>query len=1042
MTGNGTAASTPDIRLLGPLEVSADGGPPVRLGGPRQRTLLGLLALRAPGVVSVPHLIDGIWGEDPPGSATKTLHAHVAYLRRSLTAGGLAGLITTRPPGYSLAVATDRVDVRRFEDLVRRGRAALASDAVDAARNLREALRLWRGELLADCPLGDWARAESAALREARLYAREDLIAAELALGQHTRMAAELEALVASEPLRERLWELLIIALHRCDRQADALAAYRRARAVLVAELGLEPGPALRRLEASILAGAELDAGVGVPATPASAAPSAGLPEPMESTLPVPLTNLVGRRADIAEVADLLVSRRLITLTGVGGCGKTRMAVAVATTVDDRYESGVRFVDLTGTSDPELLGSMLAATLGLPQRPDLGPLDLLTRHLRPLRLLLVLDNCEHLVDAAAALVESLLTTCPGLRVLATSREALGVPGELAWPVPPLSAPAHRYDRDRRAEVSGGLAGLRDYDAVRLFLDRAAVAAVRELSDADAPALAAICAGLDGLPLAVELAAARTTVLTLQEIAERIHDPGLLRTAKPGNRGHHHALDATIAWSYQLLDPALRSSFRRLAVFQGGFTLDAVEAVSPQAAGRAIDILGDLVDKSLVVVDRRRDRARYRLLETIRRYADERLGEWPEEAAEARRNHAAHYRSLAEDIDKNLHGPELERLLDRLTVEHDNLVAVLAWYAQHGSGLDELRFAAALARYCHLRGRYREGRRWLEEALSRSGDDTTPELARALSGVAYLAFFDCDYASASRHGERALRVQRELGNLPGTARSLSLLASIDRERGRYASALTRYEEVAAIYRNTTDGRDGARDERRAGDEQAILDERGVADTLQMAGFTSWLAGDLERAGRLIDDALARFHLLKDPEGVASARIHLAAVAHYQGQHARARWLAEDALARFRELDFKEGVAWALNIAGLIAQHDGESQRAVDLLRASLEIHCEVGDRWRAASLLEALAGVLARGSEPAVAAELLGAAAAMRDAIGTPVPAQELPARDETMDTVRRTVGDREYYAAWARGETLRLGHLPARLAELAPPDAPQLQLAP
>ncbi|MFJ6194809.1 AfsR/SARP family transcriptional regulator [Micromonospora sp. NPDC092111] len=1023
MTAIGTSPATLDIRLLGPLEVGggdARGGAPPPLGGPRQRTLLGLLALRAPRVVSVSHLIDGIWGDDPPGSATKTLHAHVAYLRRSLAAAGLDRAIVTRAPGYLLAATAEQVDARRFEDLVRRGRAALGSGATVAGVGcLREALRLWRGEVLADCPLGEWARAEAAALREARWYAQEELTAAELVLGQHTRVAAELETLVAAEPLRERLWQLLVTALYRSGRRGDALGAYRRARAVLVEELGLEPGPALRRLETAILAGEPVDATGGVDGAAAVvlADPATGLPESPESALPVPLTSLIGRRTETEEVAGVLAGRRLVTLTGVGGCGKTRLAIAVAARIADRHESDARFVDLSATTDPELLATMVATTLGLPQRPDLSPIDLLTRQLRPHRLLLVLDNCEHLVEPTAALVGSLLTGCPGLRVLTTSREPLGVPGELAWPVPPLTVPAVAGDGSRRGP--GSLAELRGYGAVELFLDRAVLPAVREMHDDDAPALAAICAGLDGLPLALELAAARTTVLTLREIADRIHDPGLLRTTRPGGRGHHHALDATIAWSYRLLDPELRSVFRHLAVFHGGFTLDAVEAVAPRTRGRAVDVVADLVGKSLVVVDRRRAGARYRLLETIRHYAAERLAEGPHELAEARRRHADHYRSLAEDIDRNLHGPELDRLLGRLTLEHDNLVAVLAWSAGNGSGLDELRLAAALARYCHLRGRYREGRRWLEDALTRSDDDASPELARALLGVAHLAFFECDYAGATDHGERALTVHRALANLPGTARSLSLLASVDRERGRYARSGLRYQEAVALYRE-------------------VDDDRGVADTLQLLGFTTWLAGDLDQAGRLIDDALARFHLLDDPEGIASARVHLAAVACHQGHHARARWLAEDALARFRKLGFQEGVAWALNICGLVAQHDGEPERAVGLLRSSLEIHCAVGDRWRAASLLEALSGVLAGGGDPETAAELLGAASAIRDTIGAPVPPQEHAARDEAEAAVHRALTDREFSAAHARGETLRLDDLPARLAGLTPAEIRRL----
>jgi predicted ATPase/DNA-binding SARP family transcriptional activator len=994
-----------DIRLLGPLEVSA-GGVLVPLGGPRQRTLLGLLALRAPNIVSRTYLIDGIWGERPPGSASKTLHAHVAYVRRALAGVGVGDLIVTRQPGYALAVNADDIDARRFEALVRRGRSAWsAGAAAQAAGHLREALQLWRGDVLADCPLEEWARADAAGFQETRLYAVEDLCAAELALGQHARVAAELEATVMRDPLRERLWELLMTALYHSGRSGDALAAYQRARAVLAQELGIEPGPALRRLELAILNG---DPVGGEPV----AAPTVVVVAPSRIPLPVPLTRLIGRTAEVAEIGALVATRRLVTITGVGGCGKTRVAIAVAGIVvegpepagdvAEHHGSGARFVDLTAVTDPDLLASTVAAALGVPERSDVGPLDLLIQHLRPSGLLLVLDNCEHLVDACAELVDTLLTGCPDLRVLATSREPLGVPGEVAWPLSPLSIPT------MAPEAVTGLDELRGHDAVELFLDRAAVPAVRALHDGDAPALAAICARLDGLPLAIELAAARTTVLTLPEIAARIHDPALLRRAAPGQRGHHHALDTTMAWSYQLLDPALRESFRRLAVFAGGFTLDAVEAVVPAARGRAVDVVSDLLARSLAVMGRDRHGARYRLLETIRQYARDRLAELPEEFAAARRQHADHYRRLAEEVSESLYGPELERLLDRMNVEHENFQAALVWFAEHGEGSDELRLAAALARYCHLRGRYREGRRWLGDALARHDGGASPELAKALQGAAFLAFFECDYTSATAYGERALQTQRELANLPGIGRSLSMLASVDRERGNYERSLARYAEAVETYR-------------------AAADEPGVADTLQMAGFTSWLTGDLERAERFIDDALARFDLAGDPEGVASARVHLAAVAHYAGEAARARWLAEDALARFRDLDFKEGIAWALNIAGLVECCDGQPGRAVELLRASLGIHCQVGDRWRAASVLEALAAVLVDGAA-GTAVELLAAASSIRGAIGAPIPPCERADRDATVARLHSALPDHEYYAAWAHGEALRLGDLPGRLA--------------
>ncbi|WP_433345405.1 AfsR/SARP family transcriptional regulator [Micromonospora sp. CA-111912] len=1015
-----------EVRLLGPLEVTTGAGGRAGLGGPRQRTLLGLLALRAPDVVSRAQLIDGIWGEEPPASATKTLHAHLAHLRRALTAAGLPELITTRPPGYALAAG--ETDARRFEALARRGNRALRSGAIaEAAELLRAGLRLWRGDVLADCPIGEWARAEAATLHEARWNAVEDLCAAELALGEHAQVAAELETLVAREPLRERLWELLMTALHLAGRRADALAAYRRARGVLVAQLGIEPGRRLREVEAAVLAGEivapvgpapdrpaldrpALDRPAGGDAGRAAADPApeeagpSGWPTVADPPLPAPLTRLIGRRAEVAEIGALLADHRLVTLTGIGGCGKTRLALAVAAELGAGDDPVVRFVELAGLVDPDRLAGTVGTALGLPDQGDPSPVDAMARQLRRARLLLVLDNCEHLATACAALAGTLLSRCPQLRVLATSRETLGLPGERAFPVAPLAVPTGPF--------TGGLAEARRYDAVRLFLDRAAVPVVRDLRDADAEALVAICAGLDGLPLAIELAATRTSVLTLPEIADRLREPGLLRTG-PGGAGRPSALDAAMAWSYHLLSPARQRWFRRLAVFRGGGTLDAVEAVAPGPAEEAIDVLGDLVARSLVVTDRRRDRARYRLLETIRHYATERLAESAVESAEAYRCHAMHYRRLAEEVDRQLHGPELEALLDRLAVEHDNLVAAQQWHRRHGSRSEQLRLAAGLGRYCHLRGRYREGRRWLADALTGTDDAPAPELARACLSAAYLALFECDYVAATGHGERALEVHRQLADDSGSARALSLLGSVDREQGRLDRSLARYAEALAVHR-------------------LVDNRRGIADTLLMTGFTAWLGAELDRAEPLVEAALAEFHQLADPEGIASARVHLAAVAYHRGQDARARWLAEDALCRFREFDFQEGIAWALNIVGLVEARDGDRWRAAELLRGSLELHCAVGDRWRGASLLEALAAVLAADNRHPAAVELLGAASAIRAAIGAPVPAQEHAAHAATLDRVRLALTERAFYAAWARGESYRLEELPARLRELVP----------
>lgn len=605
-----------DIRLLGPLRVVGPHGP-VTVPGAVRRTLLGLLALRPDEVVTISHLVDALWEESPPASARKTLQSHVAHLRHALAAAGLPALIRTHGPAYRLDVRRDVVDASRFEGLVRRGRAALSNgDARAAVTHLTGALRLWRGDLLADCHRVKWAEAEANRLAEIRLLATEDLLDSRLALGAHAAVIGEIELLVCRHPFRERLWELLVLALYRAGRPRDALAAYQRARSVLREELGIEPGPGLRQLQAGVLA-----------ADPALEPPRATAPpEPAASwhllPLPVPLTRLIGRRRELSEVTDLVAAHRLVTLTGVGGCGKTRLAVAAA----GRLTTGdTLFVDLNAVTDPAAVPAAVAAGIGL---TDAGAGPLAAR-LRDRDVLLVLDNCEHLVDACAQLAATLLRTCPRLRVLATSREALRIPGEVAWLVPPLAVP------DPAAPAAEILA----CPSVELFLDRAAHRVRTRLAQrptpADIAALAKVCAGLDGLPLALELAAGRTEALGLSEIAARLPDRfRILHTTQRGVRPQHQTLRATMDWSYELLNPAEQTLLRLLSAFPNTFTLAAAEALATDpAAGTGtgttvLDLLTGLVGKSLVVVEHGNagdlDEVRFRLLETVRQYAAARL----------------------------------------------------------------------------------------------------------------------------------------------------------------------------------------------------------------------------------------------------------------------------------------------------------------------------------------------------------------------------------------------------------------------------------
>ena len=894
-----------NIRLLGTVEL-ADAGTAIPLGGPRLRTLFGLLALRVPEVVSRDALIDGVWDSGPPAHAANTLRAHIAYLRRAIATCGAD--ITTRAPGYALAVPPESIDVQRFESAVYRSRVSAAAGSVEeSVGHLRSALRMWRGEPLAGCEAGVWVRAEITRLQELHLYAVEELCAAELVVGQHAQAAAELESLVARYPLRERLWELLMRALFQGGRQGDALQAFRRARARLIEDLGVEPGEPLRRLEAAILSGdlGDLPRRSPTPATPP--------PVPPAVAIPAPLTSLVDRAADIDSLSDLVLHRRLLTLTGPGGCGKSRLAIAVASEVAAKFADGVRFLDLTSVSEPE---SALAEALAIPAQTDLLPA--MARHLRPQQCLLVLDNCEHLAAACAAVVEPLLTLCPELHVIATSRHLLGVHGEIAWPVPPLPVPPVTVT---------ALAEARRYGSVRLFLDRASFTVVSRLTDADAPALATICAGLDGLPLAIELAAARTTVLTVGEIAHRLHEPALLRTYRGADRPDHSELDSTIAWSYQLLDPATRDRLRRLAVFSGGFTLAGAQAVWGDLGDTAaLDAVADLVAKSLVTMRPWPDGARYSMLETIRRWVADRLAEHPEELRDARARHRAYHLSFAEHADRRLRGPEVQVWLERLAAEHDNLRDALTYFAAEMDDA-ELRLAVALAQYCRLRGRYGEGLRRLEEALVRHPGETGAIRGQALASAASFAFLLSDYVRAESYAEQALSLHRDCADHIWTARTLRLLGSVARERGHYDRSLRWINEAL---------------------ETPQADGTTIADVRQMAGFTAWLSGDLDAARELLDEALERYLHTSEPENAASTRTHLAATALYNGQFGEARELAKEALAVYTRLDAREGIAWANNILGLVELREHRPAAALAALRTSLEVHREVGDRWRQAS----------------------------------------------------------------------------------------------
>jgi predicted ATPase/DNA-binding SARP family transcriptional activator len=948
-----------DIRVLGPVEVTGPHGL-VDLHGRGQRTLIARLALQPGTTVSQDALVAALWPQRPPPAAIRTLHSHIARLRHQLRQAGIVDVIATRDPGYVLLAAPDAVDAGRFESLVEAGRNALADGEGERSRDLLgAALALWRGEPLTDCRPGDWAHTAAVRLGEVHLAAAEDLIGARLALGAHVTAVGELEALVSQHPFRERLWELLILALYRSGRQADALAAFHRARVILVDELGIEPGNRLRRLEAAVLA-ADPTLDLSTSATPPS--PTAERPETDRSAgdrsprrPPVPLTRLVDRAKDVAKMRWLLDDRRLVTVTGPGGCGKTRLAIAVAAAPD---VGPVGFVDLTSLSEPALVPQSVAEALNLPEHTDHGPLDTLVGHLRDQTMLLVLDNCEHLVESCAQLVCTLLSACPALRVVTTSREPLRVPGESVYPLRPLPTPdpgvTHSYD------------DVVSYDAVQLFVDRAREAGAHIGTDGTtAQALATICASLDGLPLAIELAAARTAALPVSRIAEHLRDRfPVLCSGGRGVRPQHRALRTTIKWSYDLLTPDERTLFRVLAVFAGSFELLAVEALWPH--DDAVDLLGRLVEKSLVAKEV--GTARYRLLDTIHHFATEQLTD--AERVRARRRHAEYYLGLAEQAEHKLCDSGAAQWLDRLAAEHENLRAAVMWLLGQPDPTLALRLTSALIRYCRLRGHYRDCREWLTAALEHGRQAPATLRARAFAGVAAVTFLQCDYDPAVLLAEQSLILYESCGDQRGLAIAHLLLGSICRDQGDYQRALDYHRSALRNF-------------------HALGDDHCIAHGMQLIACTSWLRGDLTSAARYGRDSLHRLRRLGDAVSTAWALKDLGAVAHYQGDSAQARRLLTEARAISERTGCREGIAWALNLLGLV-HHAAGSADAGQLLEQSLAVHRELGDRWRTASVLEALAAIACERSEWARAARLLDEAAVLRIALNSPVPPCERP----------------------------------------------------
>ncbi|HVE46850.1 MAG TPA: BTAD domain-containing putative transcriptional regulator [Acidimicrobiales bacterium] len=976
-----------EIRLFGSFEVIVDGRT-LPVAGHSERSLLAALACSAGRVVAVERLIDDLWGEDLPANPTNALQVRVSKLRRQL-----GGRISTRPAGYALEVEADDVDVVRFARLV-------------SGRRFEEALALYRGAPLPEFRDQEWAQAEATRLEELYLAAVEEHVENRLGDGGDVALVSDLEALAAAHPLRERLRGQLMLALHRRGRSADALARYQEGRRLLRDELGLDPSDALQQLEGAILRQEE---------TLHVSAPNFRLP----TNLPARLSSFIGRDADLSRALAALGRSRLVTLTGPGGAGKTSLAVETARTAASSYRDGIWFAALAGVVDPAHVPLAIAEALGIAD-PALAPRELVSAWLSQREVLLVLDNCEHIVDACAGLVEQVLrSAAAGTRIMATSREALGVPGEVQLPVPPL---AHA-------------------EAMALFVERAAAVNPGFELGPNEGAVSGICQRLDGMPLAIELAAARVNMFPAAEIARGLNDRFRLLTGGPRTaETRHRTLRATIDWSHDLLTEPRRVLLRRLSVFRGGWTLEAAEAVcagGAAPAGDVLELLTGLVGQSLVVaLD-----GRFRLLETIREYAGDRLVD-AGEAEAVRERHARYFVDLAEQTEPELRRPQQAEWLAQLRAEDDNFQLAMHWCRERATDEPDLglRLAAALGWYWYV-GRQTEGRSELAAALDASPGGSSLVRARVLQALSLALRPAGCIVHPSREAAEAARQSLELfagANDPARAAISQLLLAVEGVAGgdvagcleqvvvargvlaglgdRWGQALADFVAMEILLRNGADQRALPLAEAAIASFEDLGDDWGRSAVPMHLGAGLRLAGRTEEAVTVLHQALVVCRAAGLENNVARVCAELGGAAadighteealHWYGECEQvARSLGNDTMLSLASLGYgivarlrgdpaeaKRRFTDALEVTGRAAMASESVAALTGLAAAQLDS----GDLEEASATLSRASGALGGVGEPGVRAGVLEQRARLAVAHGRPAAAAALLAEASSL----------------------------------------------
>lgn len=951
----------------------------IDLAAPMHRALVAILAINANTTISTEQLIDELWNRNAPDGARATLQSYVSVVRRKCRDAGRDDLIETRAPGYVLRLAPSESDVGPFRQLISAAQQAEAAGAEDEAyERLRDALGLVSGAVLPSLDHLDTVRVFAADIDEHRRWATEHLVEADLAAGRAGEVVPRLREMVDSHPFEERMWGLLMRALAHSGRQADALRAYQDLRELLIDELGVEPGPEVRAIERAIL-----DGDLGVAPSGTGGLRRTASTRRRITAPPHPTASLIGRLGELSDIDEALGTHRLVTITGPGGCGKTRIAAEVAALVRGRFDL-VAWVELNTLDDGTTVADAIAAALGIYRRQTDGVLHLVADDVAGQRALVVVDNCEHVVEQASDTIAAVLGLAPDLTVIATSRERLMVAGELVVALPPLiSASPLELTRSRFEKPS---------EAATMFIERAGLQAPEPQHLA---VIEAICAQLDGIPLAIELAAPLVEAMTLDEIADRLLDRfRLLGDAHRSSRPQHRTLRAVVEWSHDLLSDDERSVFAALSIFRGPFSLDAADAVIRGIGHEALFVLPRLVRKSVVMADTSAKTSRYRLLETLRAYGAEQLATDPESEDLVTGAFVTHYKNEA-----------------LRWARHQQTATVTAWLNEVGPEFPNFQAAVALARevdvdaalamidtfqwYLHYLGQMAETREWLRH-LAATQDLTLEQRTVAGTCQAAIANFSGDYGATTELAEDALAAARELGDIRRLNSALITRGTTATFEGNAERAAECFIESAPL-------------------SEQLGDLGGMAASMAFWGIAHRRLGEFEEAQRCFDQAFEGFSRLHDDRGLALVVCNLGRMAHQQGRLDRAAELTRRGLEMARQSLDPMTTAQAGLFCGHLALDTGDIRGALGHFETTLEHALILGNRTLSSAALEWM--VVAGGARPHAVAVIDAFTTLRRNA---PRTASARAEWDEAVARAEAELSATEHAALSAQGRAMDL----------------------